>query len=111
VTTTEFVDTGDAESAGAVPTTTGTTWVVKNLFELKSARNVIVESNIFENHWRDGQPGYAVDDLLETVGEHDSGHPLSATIPLRVPAPTSVLPRLRTGISRLTGNDPLTPPV
>jgi len=60
VTTTEFVDTGDAGSAGAVPTTTGTTWVVKNLFELKSARNVIVESNIFENHWRGGQPGYAV---------------------------------------------------
>jgi len=60
VTTTEFVDTGSGGSAGAVPTTTGTHWVVKNLFELKSARNVIIESNIFENNWRDGQTGYAV---------------------------------------------------
>ncbi|HEU4889899.1 MAG TPA: PKD domain-containing protein, partial [Vicinamibacterales bacterium] len=60
VTTTEFVDTGEAGSPGAVPTTAGTRWVVKNLFELKAGRNVVVESNIFENNWPNGQNGYAV---------------------------------------------------
>jgi PKD repeat protein len=59
-TTTEYVDTGEAGSSGAVPTSAGTVWMVKNLFELKNARNVQVESNIFENHWKDAQPGWAI---------------------------------------------------
>jgi len=33
--------------------------VVKNLFELKSARRVLVDSNVFENVWPSGQNGYA----------------------------------------------------
>ena len=60
VTGTEFTDTGTAGAAGAVPTSPGTTWTVKNLFELKNARGVVVEDNIFENHWKDAQPGYAI---------------------------------------------------
>ena len=60
VTTTEFVDTGGSGSSGTVPTSAGTTWVVKNLFELKSARNVLVEGNVFANHWKDDQPGWAI---------------------------------------------------
>jgi hypothetical protein len=35
-------------------------WSVKNLFELKNARRVLVEGNLFENHWVDDQPGYAI---------------------------------------------------
>ena len=35
-------------------------WNVKNIFELKSARNVLVENNILENHWKEGQPGFAI---------------------------------------------------
>jgi hypothetical protein len=35
-------------------------WVVKNLFELKNARRVLVEANLFENNWVDGQTGYAI---------------------------------------------------
>ena len=35
-------------------------WSVKNLFELKNARRVLVEANLFENHWQDDQPGYAI---------------------------------------------------
>jgi len=35
-------------------------WVVKNLFELKNARRVLVEGNLFETHWPDGQAGYAI---------------------------------------------------
>jgi hypothetical protein len=42
-------------------------WVVKNLFELKNARRVLVEGNLFENHWVDGQPGYAI--VLTPRGE------------------------------------------
>ena len=60
VTTTDFTDTGAAGTAEAVPTSAGTVWIVKNLFELKNARNVVVESNIFENHWKAAQPGYAI---------------------------------------------------
>ena len=60
VTGTEFVDTGSSGTAEAVPTSAGTTWTVKNLFELKSARNVLVEKNILENHWKHAQPGYAI---------------------------------------------------
>lgn len=35
-------------------------WSVKNLFELKNARRVLVEGNLFENNWVDAQPGYAI---------------------------------------------------
>ena len=60
VTETEFVDTGAAGTSGAVPTGAGTTWMVKNLFELKNASQVLIEDNIFENHWKDEQPGWAI---------------------------------------------------
>jgi hypothetical protein len=42
-------------------------WSVKNLFELKNARRVLVEGNLFENHWVDDQPGYAI--VLTPRGE------------------------------------------
>ena len=60
VTGTEFIDTGASGSSEAVPTSTGTLWSVKNLFELKNARNVLISGNIFENHWQESQPGYAI---------------------------------------------------
>jgi hypothetical protein len=59
-TTTSFVDTGAAGTVGAVPTTAGTVWQVKNLFELKNARRVLVEWNTFENNWLQAQVGYAI---------------------------------------------------
>jgi hypothetical protein len=43
-----------------VPASGGTVWSVKNLFELKNARNVVIEHNIFENHWKESQPGYSI---------------------------------------------------
>jgi hypothetical protein len=42
----------------------GQKWQVKNAFELKSARRVLVEGNIFENVWVAAQAGYAI--LLST---------------------------------------------
>ena len=35
-------------------------WTVKNAFELKNARRVLVEGNIFENVWVAAQAGYAI---------------------------------------------------
>ncbi|HMF61122.1 MAG TPA: right-handed parallel beta-helix repeat-containing protein, partial [Vicinamibacterales bacterium] len=36
------------------------TWQVKNLFELKNAKRVIVRNNLMEHNWIASQPGYAV---------------------------------------------------
>jgi hypothetical protein len=35
-------------------------WQIKNLFELKNARGVIVEHNVMERSWQQAQTGYAV---------------------------------------------------
>ena len=35
-------------------------WQVKNLFELKNARRVLVEGNLMEHVWQDAQVGYAI---------------------------------------------------
>ena len=35
-------------------------WTVKNLFELKNARRVLIENNVFENNWADAQSGMAI---------------------------------------------------
>ena len=35
-------------------------WLVKNMFELKSARRTLVDGNVFENNWADGQTGMAI---------------------------------------------------
>ena len=48
------------DRAEAVPTSAGTLWSVKNIFELKNARNVVVTDNIMENHWKESQPGFAI---------------------------------------------------
>lgn len=57
---TTFTDSGTGGTSGAAPTTLGDRWVVKNVFELKNARRVLVEYNVFENNWLHGQPGYAI---------------------------------------------------
>lgn len=35
-------------------------WTVKNLFELKNARNVLVDGCIFDGNWKDAQAGIAI---------------------------------------------------
>jgi hypothetical protein len=51
-------------------------WTVKNLFELKHAQRVLVEGNVFENNWVDGQDGFAI--LWKSVNQ-DGGAPWSVT--------------------------------
>jgi hypothetical protein len=45
----------------------GQGWVIKNLLELKNAQRVLVEGNLFENNWADGQGGSAVN--LKSVNQ------------------------------------------
>jgi putative Ig domain-containing protein len=53
-----FTDTGAAGAAGKPGN--GTKWVVKNIFELKNAQDVLVEGNVFENLWVADQSGYPI---------------------------------------------------
>jgi uncharacterized protein (TIGR03437 family) len=52
------------------PSYAGRHWSVKNLFELKNARRVLVEGNIFEGNWTDAQAGRAI---VFTPRPSDSG--------------------------------------
>ena len=70
VSTTSYTDTGEGGTATTLPADEGTTWTIKNLFELKNARRVLVEYNIFENNWKSGQAGYSI---LFTVRNQDGG--------------------------------------
>jgi hypothetical protein len=38
----------------------GGRWLIKNLLELKNAQRVLIEGNIFENNWQNGQEGAAI---------------------------------------------------
>jgi hypothetical protein len=44
----------------------GRRWAIKNLFEIKAARRVLVEGNVFEHSWADAQEGWAVRFVLGT---------------------------------------------
>ena len=56
------------------PTFEGVEWTVKNLFELKNARRVLVDGNLFERNWPQAQNGFAI---LFTVRNQDGGAPWS----------------------------------
>jgi len=59
---TSFQDLGDQNSAQPIeaPPMTATRWSVKNLLELKNARRVLVDGNVFENNWVDAQSGFSI---------------------------------------------------
>ena len=42
------------------PTWRGTSWTVKNLFELKNARRVTVRRNVMQYNWGGAQAGFAI---------------------------------------------------
>src|SRR5262249_54942763 len=56
------------------PSYAGHPWTVKNLFELKNARRVAVEGNLFERNWAQAQNGFAI---LFTVRNQDGTAPWS----------------------------------
>ena len=59
-TDTSFVHNGSTPGRKEAPPSAGTDWQIKNVFELKNARRVLIEQNLFENNWRAAQPGYAI---------------------------------------------------
>lgn len=56
------------------PSYAGKHWTVKNILEFKNAKNAIVDGNVFENNWTDGQDGKAV---LLTVRNQECSAPWS----------------------------------
>ncbi len=78
VTSSSFTDIGNVtgEADGSVPPNNATRWSVKNLFELKNARRVTIDGNLFENNWVDAQSGFAI---LFTVRNQDGTAPWSVT--------------------------------
>jgi hypothetical protein len=56
------------------PSYAGKHWTVKNLFELKNAKTVVVDGNYFENNWTDGQAGIPI---LFTVRNQEGSAPWS----------------------------------
>lgn len=56
------------------PSYAGTAWTVKNLLELKNARRVLIEGNLFERSWPHAQIGFAVQ---FTVKNQSGGAPWS----------------------------------
>src|SRR3954470_7771425 len=49
---TTFVHDGSTPGKAGTPPSAATPWQIKNIFELKNARRVRVESNLFENNWQ-----------------------------------------------------------
>lgn len=45
-------------------------WTVKNLLELKLGKRVLIEGNLFENNWADGQVGFAI--VIKSVNQSNT---------------------------------------
>jgi len=71
-----FSDNGNPAGARTdlSPPSAATKWSVKNLFELKNARQVVAQGNVFENNWVDAQAGFAIQ---FTVRNQDGNAPWS----------------------------------
>ena len=84
------------------PTTWRGVWAaVKNLFELKNARRVLVEGNVFENTWQAAQDGYAI---LFTVRDQDGRAPWSTIED--VTFQKNIIRHAGSGLDILTADDP-----
>ena len=55
-----FVDDGTSGGTSGSPSSNATVWQVKNLLELKNARQVQIDHNLLENNWVQAQDGMAL---------------------------------------------------
>jgi hypothetical protein len=78
------------------PSYAGQHWTVKNILELKNAQRVVIEGNVFENCWVDGQAGYAI---LFTARPNDSG---SAAVVQDVQFVNNILKNSAEGVNLLS---------
>lgn len=82
------------------PTFEGTAWSIKNLFELKNARRVLIDGNLFEYNWPHAQNGFAI---LFTVRNQDGGAPWSVVEDVTVT--NNVVRHVAAGINVLGRDD------
>ena len=85
------------------PSFAGIHWSVKNLFELKNARKVIIDGNIFENNWTDAQAGRAI---VFTPRPSDSG---SAAVIEDVTFTNNIVRNVGSGVLVLGHDEPPAP--
>jgi hypothetical protein len=74
-------------------------WLVKNLLELKNARRVLIEGNVLEHSWKDGQTGFAI-----LLSPRNQGGNAPWTIVSDVTVRYNIVRHVGGGIS-LTGSD------
>lgn len=79
-TSARFTDTGAPGTSGSPPAQ-ATKWSVKNLFELKNARNVTFDGNVLDRNWLAAQTGYAI--LIQAVNQ-DGRAPWSTVENVRI---------------------------
>jgi hypothetical protein len=94
-----YTDTGSAGTTESVPTSTGTTWFIKNIFELKHMDTALVEGNVFSGSWADGQTGYAI---VFTVSNTSNGN--DSTILRRVTFRNNIVKNAAGGV-QIGGRD------
>jgi hypothetical protein len=85
------------------PSYAGNHWTVKNLFELKNARNVIVDGNVFDGNWTDAQAGRAI---VFTPRPSDSGR---AAVVEDVTFSNNIIRNVGSGVNLLGMDDPPQP--
>jgi hypothetical protein len=105
VTSPSFADAGNVarEAEGSAPPNSATRWSVKNLFELKNARRVVIDGNLFENNWVDAQSGFGI---LFTVRNQEGTAPWSVTEDIQF---TNNIVRHSAGGINILGEDDLHP--
>lgn len=88
------------------PSYAGKHWTIKNLFELKTGRRVLLDGNMLENSWADlptGQSGYAI---LLTVRAEGGSSPQADVSDITIT--NNIIRHAGAGIS-LSGHDSPTP--
>jgi len=81
-------------------------WVVKNLFEIKVARRVLLEGNVLENCWAEGQTGFAF--VLKSASP-SQGQPWDTTSDITIRNNRIVNCRNGFSIARWSSSGPVVP--
>jgi hypothetical protein len=98
---TVFTDTGAAGISG-IPVK-ATKWSVKNILEVKSGQDILIEGNVFENLWIADQAGYAI-----TLTPRNQGGRAPWTVVQRITFRNNLVRHTAGGVSIL-GYDNLQP--
>ncbi len=85
----------------AHPSSDGTNWVIKNLFELKHAQRILIDGNVFDGCWPQGQTGYAI---LFTPRNQSGTNPWAVV--KDVTFTNNVVRNTLSGINLLTSDNP-----